>query len=165
MTQVIRWMLLMLSSLALLGCAQAPTPKEFPMSTQMRMITAHHWDLLAADVAARITPAVGGRPLFVRMPSVPTPFDAAFHDLLVTQLVQQGNVVTSQQQGSLVLDYEVQFVPHAQSGQEVIINSSLSDGFNYLTRQSDIYYINPGEAGQYQAAPVVRLRTMQVVSQ
>ena len=162
---VMRWIPLMLLSSALVGCAQAPTPRDFPMSTQMRMVTAEHWDLLAADVASRITPAVGGRPLFVRMPPTPTPFNTGFHDLLVTQLVQHGNVVTREQQGSLVLDYDVQVVSSVGAGPEVIINSSLSDGFNYLTSLSDIYYINAGNAGQYQAAPVVRLRTMQVVSQ
>jgi hypothetical protein len=211
-----RFVQLVLLSLGVVGCAQAPIAKTYPATTQYKMQAAHHWDLLAIEVANKVTPVLGGRPLFVRRPHAATPFNGGFHDLLITQLVNQGNIITQEQRDSLTLDYDVQVLRHHDRGYihpfpgfftsvaavgtgvyylskahwaaglggaalvgdvwganttggtpdtEVIITASITDGFNYVMRDTGIYYINEGDTGHYQPARVIRTKTMRMVSQ
>ena len=88
------------------GCVRMPQPQGFPYSNQPKMQAAHHWNVLANDVANRINNELIRRnyldsALHVRHnctkpdgcgPGSASPFDEGFNDLLTTQLVDQGNV-------------------------------------------------------------------------
>ncbi|BCO08374.1 hypothetical protein GF1_07500 [Desulfolithobacter dissulfuricans] len=95
------------------------------------MQAVHHWDVLALDVANEINNELIRQgyletPVYVRSPgsgerqgdlSGAAPFDEAFHDLLVTRLVQFGvPTLNSPGQNGLVVEYKVQVINHRDSG-------------------------------------------------
>ena len=119
---------LLLSLLIMGGCARIPEPIDYNHSVQQKMQAAHHWDVLAADVAGKINRELISKDLFntslyVRttcgdenMPCAPqetSPFNEAFRDLLITELVSYG-IPTRQtpKEDSLVVNYKVQIVRH-----------------------------------------------------
>ena len=97
--------------------SQLPIATTFPSSTQRKMQAAQHWDVLASEVADRVEvafvdrPDLAGRPIFVPQKGA-SPFAAAFHELLISQLVFRGMQVSVAQEDSLVLDYSVLGVKH-----------------------------------------------------
>ncbi len=113
----------------LAGCVRIPQPKSFPYSDQQKMQAAHHWNVLANDVANRINNELIRQhylstPVYVRYSSRPdsrtssetSPFDEAFNDLLTTQLVNFGVcTLVAQEEAALVVDYKVQVVYHQSS--------------------------------------------------
>ncbi len=50
--------LLFLFVIIIASCARVPQPTSYPFSTQKKMQSVQHWDILAADVADRITETV-----------------------------------------------------------------------------------------------------------
>ena len=109
-----------LATLLVASCAsQTPLPKTYPISYQQKMQAAHHWDVLAQDVAQRITARLegAGSRVHVVAPEARYTFSEAFHSLLLTHLVDQGFQVTKHYSGSgLSVEYEVQLVTHADRG-------------------------------------------------
>ncbi|MGQ9685827.1 MAG: hypothetical protein ACUVT2_05910 [Thiobacillaceae bacterium] len=54
---VVVWSSLIL--LILTGCAtEVPVPMTFPYTTQQKLKSAHHWDVIAKDVAQQIASAM-----------------------------------------------------------------------------------------------------------
>ena len=109
------------------GCVRMPQPQGFPYSNQPKMQAAHHWNVLANDVANRINNELIRRnfldsALHVRHsctkpdgcgPGSASPFDEGFNDLLTTQLVDFGIDTRAAADGaSLIVDYKVQVVHH-----------------------------------------------------
>ena len=109
------------------GCVRIPQPQGFPYSNQQKMQAAHHWNVLANDVANRINNELIHRnyldsSLHVRHscgsshacgPGSVTPFDEGFNDLLTTQLVHFGIDTRATAEGtSLIVEYKVQVVHH-----------------------------------------------------
>ncbi|MDX9841635.1 MAG: hypothetical protein RBS95_09270 [Desulfobulbus sp.] len=109
------------------GCVRMPQPQGFPYSNQPKMQAAHHWNVLANDVANRINNELIRRnyldsALHVRHsctkpdgcgPGSASPFDEGFNDLLTTQLVHFGIDTRAAADGaSLIVDYKVQVVHH-----------------------------------------------------
>ncbi len=96
--------------------------------------SASHWQLLAVDTADslvgcldgktflsrvsgeqepychRDVSGLAGKPLYLELTDSAVPFSAAFHELLTTELVRRGRLVTLNQEDSLVVRYRVQFV-------------------------------------------------------
>lgn len=112
----------------LVGCARIPEPIDYPHSVQRKMQAAHHWDVLAKDVALRINNELVRReyydvPLYVKPTcgDEDTPcsaqetssFNEAFRDLLITDLVNVG-VPTRKvpDDKSLIVNYKVQLIRH-----------------------------------------------------
>jgi hypothetical protein len=108
---------------ALAGCAsQLPIAKNYPISTQQKARAAHHWDVLADDVAAQTQSAAHGKesplkgqPLYVRQPQENTPFNKAFRNFLITRLVNRGATVVDHPKDAIEIGYETQLVRHASS--------------------------------------------------
>lgn len=102
------------------GCySQIPVAQNHPLTFQKKMQAAHHWDVLADDVATRVETAIKARPDLQKMPihvALPnqSAFAMAFHELLISQLVFRGLQVSVNQEDSLVLNYGVQRVKHHQ---------------------------------------------------
>ena len=100
------------------GCAsQVPIASTYPYSTQQKMQAVHHWDVLATDAVGQLlqSPAALG-PIHVTR-HADMPFDQAFHDLLITRLVDAGYTVLEQpRSGAVELSYHAQVVSHGGRG-------------------------------------------------
>ncbi|ALG67495.1 hypothetical protein [Beggiatoa leptomitoformis] len=122
------------------GCSRRPVPlaTSYPLTTQQKMQAAHHWDVLADDVAARLKATLEagfGAPEQFPDIYIPEPdkkrsqFSQTFYHLLTTQLVRRGvSVITNRarpsQGGSgyvdaiafdnnvMVIDYDIQVIQH-----------------------------------------------------
>ncbi len=212
----------------LVACTQTPVPTTYPYSEQKKMQAAHHWEVLAVDVAEQLaqkltTVNLAGRKVAIEF-SEDTPFNKGFRSLLLTQLVHRGVPVSARPAAdSLKVVYETQLVHHRQerlsrtypgalsatatylatgvwvirdallygtdaaqywaivgvaigavvaadvfSGafardlphSEVVISASLMEGDDYLSRKTDIYYVNDEDQWHYQ--PPRRERTIPV---
>ena len=99
--------------------SQVPVPNAFRLSTQQKMQAAHHWKLLSEDVAYLVKKNIedGYHDTLIPMsiyvaPSGITPFEKAFHDLLLTSLVELGMDVSNQAKGNLQLSFDIQVITH-----------------------------------------------------
>lgn len=95
----------------LVGCSQVPKPSAYPMSYQQKMQAAHHWELLARDVAAGVaTDYVGlvGGGVYVE-PSTGV-FGHTYTEMLKTELVRQGVALAGVPHGAAVLSFDVQVI-------------------------------------------------------
>ena len=109
------------ASLALLlgGCvitSEAPSAINFPAALQHKALAANHWSLIANDVAEHLKNGVGkdNPALYVSEP-MKTDFAEAFHNLLISALVNKGfNVVKTRESSALSIDIDVQLVKFAR---------------------------------------------------
>ena len=116
--------------------SQVPVPNAFQLSTQQKMQAVHHWKLLAEDVAHLVAEKIDGSyqgtliPIFVA-PSGITPFEKAFHDLLLTSLVEIGLDVSNRPEGNRQLSFDIQVITHHDKilGSRAVVYESLAPGF------------------------------------
>ncbi|SNB46077.1 hypothetical protein [Geobacter sp. DSM 9736] len=105
------------------GCAsQLPVPQNHPLTFQKKLRSAHHWDVIADDVADRTRASLppsergpNGKPLYIAAPPENTPFNRAFHNFLVTRMVNRGIPVSSSRDNAREIRYEIQLVRHNSS--------------------------------------------------
>jgi hypothetical protein len=118
----------LLSFFLLSGCSRIPEPAGFEYTSQSKMQAAHHWNVLAMDVANQINKELIKDDLlntavYVKKtcgkddapckPNETSQFDEGFHDLLVTQLVRYGVPTSTQPElGAITVNYKVQTVYH-----------------------------------------------------
>ena len=115
--------------LLLASCSRIPQPASYAFSEQQKMQAAHHWDVLASDVANQINNQLVvsdfiDRAVFVKSTcgtdAIPcergetTQFNEGFRDLLITRLVNFG-VPTSFEKNAadIEVNYKVQVIYHA----------------------------------------------------
>lgn len=103
--------------------SQIPMATTYPVTFQKKMQAAHHWDVLTEDVANRLRDALGGAgdqgralSLYVRQPRYDSRFGEAFHDLLITHLMERGFSITENPAAGLPVTYDVQLVSHNDRG-------------------------------------------------
>ena len=116
--------------------SQVPVPNAFQLSTQQKMQAVHHWKLLSEDVAHLVAEKIDGSyqgtliPIFVA-PSGITPFEKAFHDLLLTSLVEIGLDVSNRPEGNRQLTFDIQVITHHDKilGSRAVVYESLAPGF------------------------------------
>lgn len=97
------------------GCATAQVPytENFPASHQKVVRASSHWDIIADDVAAQTALAIGTKtPIYVAEPKEATDFNRAFHNFLITRMVNKGIPVNDQKDGAIEVQYETQVVQH-----------------------------------------------------
>ncbi|MCK5720332.1 MAG: membrane lipoprotein lipid attachment site-containing protein [Thiomargarita sp.] len=154
-----------ISILLLAGCSgykSLPTAVSYPDTSQRKMQAAHHWDVLAKDLAQRIKKTLYisfpdmtvKPPLFLKRVYVknPSPFDQTFFNLLNSRLIQNGLVVINNNLGYdnyLLIEYNMQVI-HRESNAEIIITTAITMGQQYLFGDSRIYYINNGDSDHYE---------------
>ena len=128
MPTMLRIFLTLTMSALLCACAQVPKQTTYDYTTQHKMQAAHHWDLLAADVAGQIKEKLKERYLDLRgiyvtpscgAPDTPcspheeTPFGEGFHDLLITHLVNDGvRTMDKPSPSTLSVEYKAQWLYH-----------------------------------------------------
>lgn len=105
----------------LAGCAMSPVPvaENFQLTTQKKVRSAGHWSMLSRDVIAQTlaslekSGATRENAVYVPTPLSASDFDKAFHQFLITELVQKGwQVLTTASNSSLTLSYQTQIVKH-----------------------------------------------------
>ncbi|MEA5097812.1 MAG: hypothetical protein VB032_04675 [Burkholderiaceae bacterium] len=102
-------------ALLLGGCAatsDAPQAINFPPAMQHKALAAAHWSLIANDVAEHLKNSIGrdNPVLYVTEPQ-PTDFSQAFHNLLISALVNKGfNVAKTRDGSTLSIEVNVQLV-------------------------------------------------------
>lgn len=117
---------LLILCLGLGACAsQVPVATTYPVTFQRKMQAAEHWDILTAHVADRLQESLlglgqppGGRPiaLYVQQPKYDSEFSMAFHNLLLTHLLERGFLVSENPGGGYAVSYDVQVVTHKDRG-------------------------------------------------
>ena len=116
---------LLILCLGLGACAsQVPVLTTYPVSFQRKMQAAEHWDILTAHVANRLQDSLlgsgqqQGRPvaLYVQQPRYSSEFSVAFHNLLLTHLLERGFLVSENPGGGYTVSYDVQVVTHKDRG-------------------------------------------------
>lgn len=112
-------------ALALLAAGCAPLPaaqQDVPLdvahapSTQKTARAVHHWDVLAADVAAHVAVRLrewpeGQHPIHVAVAPHESGFNRGFRELLVTRLVELG-IAVSTEPTAVNLQVKTQLVQH-----------------------------------------------------
>lgn len=102
--------------------SQLPIATTYPATSQQKMQAAHHWDVLAEDVAERVEAVLDERkdienvPLDVKM-SGQGPFYEVFKELVTSQLVSRGVQVPAEDEGAMALFCRVQIVRHSKRAQ------------------------------------------------
>jgi len=134
--------------------SKMPVPNAFRLSTQQKMQAAHHWKLLAEDVAHLVAEKIDGSyqetliPIYVA-PSGITPFEKAFHDLLLTSLVEIGLDVSNRPEGNRQLTFDIQVITHhhkiLRSG--AVVYESLAPGFFVQRGTPSLYGPEEGTGG------------------
>lgn len=107
------------AALMLAGCTHSPIPvaQNFELTSQHKVRSAGHWELVSRDVVAQTRTTLNGAnatnaPLHVALPPNPSAFDLAFRDFLITELVQSGATVHQNPGASLAVTYHTQVVRH-----------------------------------------------------
>ena len=98
--------------------------------------------------------------LYVSRPNVSSEFLTAFNTLLITRLMDRGFVVTESPSAGVPVAAQVQVVV---LNDELILTTSVTNGERYVTRLSDIYYIDKTRLSQYVAQVPSATRIMEVV--
>lgn len=95
------------------GSPQVPYTSSHAISYQKVARATSHWDILADDVATQTVSAIGAkRTIYVATPTDPTDFNRAFHNFLITRMVNKGIPVSNQNAGAIEVRYETQVVKH-----------------------------------------------------
>ncbi|MBE0438739.1 MAG: hypothetical protein IBX57_03070 [Gammaproteobacteria bacterium] len=110
---------------SLTGCAtgnnsQVPLASTYELTNQQKMQAAHHWDVLAADVAFRVkehfkTASLTNKAINV-VPNSNSTFEQGFEDLLITQMVEQGLDIRANNNEHLKLTFHTQVIRHNDRG-------------------------------------------------
>lgn len=110
------------------ACSRIPEPITHEYTQQKKMQAVEHWNFLARDVAARLNHELVvydylSTPVYVKetcgdektpcRPNQTSSFNEAFHDLLITQLVNYGiQTRIEPTDNALAINYKVQIVRH-----------------------------------------------------
>ena len=107
--------------LFLCSCSNVPKSASYRVTTQQKMQAAHHWDVLADDVAKDVKlalqkekekdPTLCDKQIYVE-PHKGSLFGKVFDTLLITQLSNQKIGLTKKESNSLKLKYGTQKVKH-----------------------------------------------------
>lgn len=110
----------LLAALLAAGCAtEAPIPKTFPLSSQHKLKSAHHWDVIARDVAQQVASGLvkhnlTNTPVVVASHQPSATFEKGFRNFLITHLVDLNQPV-AQRQAEVEVQIETQIVRHASN--------------------------------------------------
>lgn len=111
---------LLISMLVAGGCAsQLPIARNYPISSQKKARAAHHWDVLADDVAEQTLlmtlgkdSTLKGKTFFIQSTQENIVFNKAFRNFLITRMVNRGISVSDKRDGAVEIQYETQLVRH-----------------------------------------------------
>ena len=173
----------------LAGCAvpQIPLVETFQTTSQQKVRAAGHWSLVSRDVVDQTAATLlkSGATLestvHVPMPANASDFDRAFHEFLITGLVQKGwhvLVPANNLNPVLTLNYQTQIVRHyygfgvniSEPGlTELVLTTAVTNAGRYVSRKTDVYYVEGIDrllfASPYSNPAMLNAKSMKVVSQ
>jgi hypothetical protein len=170
---------LMALSLGLAGCAQLESTfsQGFLSSPPETLRSANQWNQIAADIAKRLQMALlspdqtqSTMVLYVKRPPEGT-FNAVFHQMLTTQLLEHGFGITDLPGAGLTVSYTTEviefgrFVPPNRlepPTRQMVVTVAVTSADRYITRITDTYNISEYDVGLY-LSQVVAPRRMEVV--
>jgi len=117
MNQLCKLSLLLLIVLAIFGCAQAPMSSSFPITTQQKLQSVSHWNIIADDIAEQIKIGLTARNATNRAvyleKNAKGPFNDGFYNMLLTNLLKKGiKTVIVKEPDALIIVYNSQVVYH-----------------------------------------------------
>lgn len=153
---VLWWLPLALALVA--GCTSLDVPQtvSHAPATQRKAQAVQHWDVLADDVARRVTEKIahwpaGEHPIHVAVVG-DFGFGQGFRALLLTRLADRG-VALALEPSTVLLKVDVQTVQHPSSGYVALVGTHVGQGVT-VVRDRPLY--NPGAAdGDAEHAGVV----------
>jgi hypothetical protein len=104
------------------GCAsEVPVPTTFSLTSQHKLKSAHHWDVIAKDAAQQVASSLvknnlSSTPVTVSSQQPHAPFQAGFRNFLITHLVDLKQPV-AQKGADIEVQFETQIVRHASARQ------------------------------------------------
>jgi hypothetical protein len=104
------------------GCAsEVAIPTTYPLTGQHKLKSAHHWDVIAKDVAQQAASSLTKNNLSSTAVMVSTqqpdaPFQTGFRNFLITHLVDLNQPV-AQKNAEIEVQFETQVVRHASERQ------------------------------------------------
>lgn len=116
---------LLIAAFLATGCAsEVPSPKTFPLTSQQKIKSAHHWDVIAKDAAQQAASSLvkhklGSTPVVVTSPQSGASFQLGFKNFLITHLVDLNQPV-AQKDAEVEVQFETQIVRHASDRQASI---------------------------------------------
>ena len=134
------------------ACTTAPKPANYPYSSEEKMKSVHHWEVLAKKVVeTQVLPSLStdaSRSVYVDN-SDPTDFGKAFHTYLVTELFNRGVTLSKTPQDANVLKWGTQLVWNDKGcnwmpgviGGAVELTAFLLAGSSVMTLPSDVELI------------------------
>ena len=99
------------------GCAsEVPIPTTYPLTSQQKIKSAHHWDVIAKDVAQQTITSLtknnlSSIPVTVSTQQPDAPFQMGFRNFLITHLVDLNQPV-AQKNAEIEVQFETQVVRH-----------------------------------------------------
>jgi len=106
-------------AVSLVGCATAPIPlaENFELTTQKKVRSAGHWEILARDVVAQTAATldqagVGSNAMYVAEAAGASQFDKAFRQFLITELVEGGKLVKTSPERAVEVSYDTIVIKH-----------------------------------------------------
>ena len=174
---------------ALAGCAYSPVPlvENLPTTWQQKLRAAGHWGQVSEAVVDQTATTLlkSGATLestvHIPLPANASDFDRAFHEFLITGLVQKGwhvLVPGNNINPVLTLNYQTQVVRHdygfdvnaSEPGlTEVVLTTAVTNAGRYVSRKTNVYYIEGSDkqlfAGPYSNPAMLTMKSMKVVSQ
>lgn len=169
---------------ALAGCAATPAPlaENFPITSQKKVRSAGHWNLLTHDVIEQTVAALGKAgatpqtTLFVPLAADSSQFERALHQFLITDLVQKGWHVLPNGNAMLTLNYQSQIVKHKSERPfggptpiELILTTTVSNPGGYISRKTDVYYVEESDTSLFHGLnrdpSVIYAKNMKVVGE
>ncbi|GHT94187.1 hypothetical protein AGMMS49545_15090 [Betaproteobacteria bacterium] len=168
-----------------------PVPSAFPVTTQPKLQAGLHWQTIAQDAARALASHLQRgqrcgfshnpcRALYVAKAQEETEFSRAFVNALITALVQQGLIVSQDDNGALALHVDVQSVHFGRGAglgaplkslapglwttggdgsrvdappgerSEIIVTLSALDGNRYAARSTNVYYVGNVDLSLYE---------------
>lgn len=174
---------------ALTGCAFSPVPlvENLPTTSQQKLRAAGHWSQVSQEVVDQTAATLlkSGATLestvHIPLPANASDFDRAFHQFLITGLVQKGwhvLVPANNINPVLTLNYQTQVVRHyygfgvnaSEPGlTEMVLTTTVTNAGRYISRKTNVYYVEGSDkqlfAGPYSNPAMLTMKTMKVVSQ
>lgn len=138
-------------ALATAGCSHAPIPlaKNFELTSEYKVRSAGHWEILSRDVVSQTRDGLNqagyqfDTPIYVSAPQNASAFDLAFRDFLITHLVQSGAKVYDTPGQGLEITYNTQVVrhnsdrPHFIPGQFTMLTGGLMAAYGLRNTHLD----------------------------
>ena len=134
------------------GCSTSPIPlsENFELTSQQKVRSAGHWELVARDVIAQTSAFIDAQGIardaafFIEEADEDaSSFEKAFREFLITEMVQSGKTVSTQPGAAVKVSYDTQIIhhnsarPHFVPGLYTMIATGVAAAYGVSTMHVD----------------------------